>query len=707
MSLDDVNPFIGVEEEGNCLCGPFLPHSMVRLGPDTAPPQSTNGYKSHMPIIGFSHTHLSGTGGQSRFGNIRVTPYLGVPRLQWDPQERGEEEARVGYYRVRLAPSGIEAELTTTARVGVHRYRFPDGAAANLFFDVGAVVQTRHCAPVVNSGGSIGGWCEYASSRELIGRGDFCGGWGHQFPYSVYFYAVWDVEPEERMLGTHQGIYKSDAVHGANCRASVRFAPGAVVNLRVGISFVSVAKARASVERETGGGADFETVRARHEAVWAGVLGALRVEGGTADQRALFHTSHYRVRCMPGDLGIDDEFPLWHSGARQFSDYIAIWDSARNANSLIALTDPKCHADLFNCLLDVYRHTGWIPDVWVAAHSAQVQGGSLADVIFCESALKKIPGIDYGTALEGMRKNAEVESPNPKLYGRHVPDYRDLGFVSTRIPYSCVSFHIEYAYQDWCIGRLAQELGQGKLAERYFQESRKVWNLWRDDLLCFGPRNPKGEWINPFDPAGHAEPMWLDPYFYEGTSRQWSVNVQHDFHGLARRCGGAEGFAAYLDRYFDEGHFWLKEAWLHAPYLYLYAGRPDRTAERVRACLAEYKAARTGLPDNEDMGSQSSFYVWSSLGLYPLMGQDVYWLNAPAFAQVEIDMPQSGRTLRVETSADPETHPYVAAAELNGKPLDRAWLRHAELIEGGTLRYTLAEKPQGWGRDNLPPNGLA
>jgi len=697
--ISQVDPLIAVNWPGNCLCGPYLPNSLVRLGPDTLPPVDTTGYQSGQPIMRFSHTHLSGTGGGGRYGNIGVTPFIGPVRIGLDAYQPAAEMAAVGYYSVRLEPAGIHAELTSTPRAGVHRYHFPSGAAAGICIDAGAVVQVRGNKPGEWTGASTGGFVEWISDREVVGRADCRGGWGHQFPYSVFFYAQFDQAAKQRLVANQTGIVPGLATDGPNCRAVAGFETVPTVGLRVGISFVSLAKARAAVDREVGD-RDFDAVRRAAEQVWEQALTVIKVTGGTADERKLFYTMLYRLLCMPTDLGVDDEFGLWQSGVRHFTDF-CLWDSVRNANSLLGLFNPELAVALLNCLLDVAAHTGWFPDAWIAGHSAMVQGGSSVDILLCEAALKGLPGIDYEKALRQMRKNNEVESPDPWYFGRHLKDYQDQGYVSTSVK-NCVSRHLEYAYQDWCIGALAAKLGQRDLAQTYFQNSRKVWNLWRADLKTFAPRQPDGNWVNPFDPTKCRKDSWNDPYFYEGTSWQWSFSVQQDFAGLVAHHGGAPAFLKHLDEFFDSGQHYSKETMLHVPYLYHYAGRPDRSADRVRDCLAKYfQPTRDGLRDNEDMGCQSAFYICSTMGLYPLMGQDLYWLTAPVFARTELQLGRAGKPLVIEA---PRAGKYIVAAKLNGQPLERAWLRHAEIAGGGVLEFELADQPGSWATRQLPPS---
>ncbi len=702
-----VDPFIGVDGQGNCLCGPYLPFSLVRLGPDTLAPQPTSGYRSNRPFVRFSHTHVSGTGGGGRYGNVGVIPFLGLPRLELDGYERGEEQAQLGYYSVKLLPSHIKVELTVTPRVGIHSYTFPENQDANILLDLGAVIQAHSdWLPENELAYSIGGFVEWITETEVVGRADLQGGWGHRFPYSIYFYARFDIPTKQRIVANHTGIVKMPIAVGPNCKAVAHFGAAQEVVMHVGISYVSIAKARASVDREVGQ-KDFATLRNEATAIWDKALSSIQVEGGSNEQKTLFYTLFSRLLCMPSDLGIDDEQSSWLSGMRHFTDFYCLWDSVRNANSLISVFNPELEVAFLNCLLDVAEHIGWLPDAWIAGHSAQIQGGSSADILFCEAALKGLKGIDYAKALLYMRKNNEVESPDPWLYGRHLQDYRNLGYVSTNVERSSVSRHLEYTYQDWCIGMLAEHLGQHEIAQRYFSSSRKVWNLWREDIHFFAPRNPDGNWTTPFDPASNIQQMWRDPYFYEGTSWQWSFNVQHDFAGLIARHGGNEGFIQHLDEFFERGYYSSKETMLHIPYLYIYAGRPDKTAERVQTCMQRYFApTRDGLSDNEDMGCQSAWYMCSAMGLYPIMGQDLYLLAPPIFTRTQVALGTSGNVLVIETPDANQEKPYIGAATLNGKPLDRAWLRHSEIAQDATLHLELSATPTTWGTQDPPPSPL-
>ncbi len=709
-----IDPFIGVDWPGNCLCGPHLPHSLVRLGPDTVHPHDTTGYRSGSAIVRFSHTHVAGTGGGGRYGNIGVMPFLGPPQDAPSPCSPEHEEASAGYYAVTLGRAGIRAELTSTPRVGMHRYSFPAGSAANVLIDVGAVIQVANNRPGEGTGASTGGFVEFTSAGELVGRGDFRGGWGHQHPYSVFFCVRFGRAPTARLVGDATGCWNAVGTDGAHAKAVASFAGNPAgnqagdqaVELRVGISLVSVAQARASIDRETTG-MTFDDIRSRARATWSESLARVRVEGGSDKQLTMFYTMLSRLLCMPTDLGIDDENPWWRSGVRHYSDFYCLWDSVRNANSLLALIEPELESALLNSLLDTAERTGWLPDAWIAGHSAQIQGASSADVLFCEAALKGLPGVDYSKALAFMRKNAEVEPDDPRYHGRHLRDWRDRGWLSTDT-WQGVSRQLEYAYQDWCIGALARHLGDHAVAERYGASSRNLWNLWREDIHAFAPRRPDGSWAAGYDPAAIRPDCWADPHFYEGSGHAWSFNTQHDVAGLIARMGSDAAFIARLDQFFADGRHPWKEIVLHTPYLYTYAGRPDLTAERAREMLAaHYRPTRDGLDDNEDMGCQSAFYLCASIGIYPIMGQDLYLLSPPALPRVELTL-AGGRVLVIEApGAGPQLRQYIAAATLDGQQLDRAWLRHGEIVGGGTLRFTLSDRPGDWGQSRRPPSPLS
>ncbi len=709
-----INPFLGANAPGNSFSGPYLPYAVARLGADTIYPQNAGGYQRGRPVKCISHLHVGGTGGAGRYGNIGVTAYPGPATVRPPYMELTGEQAQAGYYSA-CTRAGVRLELTSTQHTGVHRFSFPQGQEANVFIDAAAVIQTEGAFPgehapgaghiaVDATGACIGGYVEQVSACEFCGRGDFIGGWGHRFPYSVCFFARFDRPARSVLLANSRGVYRSACAAGEGSCINASFGAGEL-ELRVGVSFVSVANARAYVDDEAA--QSFDALRQKAFDIWEQSVSRIRVTGGHGEERALFYSLFARLLAGPADLGVDQEFPLWKSGVRHFTDYYCLWDSVRNANSLLSLFDPEREAELLNCLLDVAEKTGWLPDAWIAGHSAMIQGGSSADILFCEAKEKGICGIDYEKALRYMRKNDEQPSPDTWLYGRYTEDYHTYGYLtSDHVPTSCVSRHLEYTYQDRCIGRLAQLLGKEDVAARYRKEAGKIWNLWRDDVKCFAPRKVGGGWTT-FDPEAFSHPHHsFDPYYYEATGRCWAFHAWQDFPELMRRFGGAEAFIRALDAFFDQDQYDSKEMMLHVPWLYHYAGRPDLSVRRVRECMRRYFApGPDGLADNEDMGCQSAFYMCAAMGVYPMMGQDLYLLGAPVFESVEVALGRSGKTLRIEAPAH-DDGAFVDEIYLDGAPLGRAWIRHAQIKDGAVLRFSFSDVDTGFGRNTPPPGAM-
>jgi predicted alpha-1,2-mannosidase len=268
---------------------------------------------------------------------------------------------------------------------------------------------------------------------------------------------------------------------------------------------------------------------------------------------------------------------------------------------------------------------------------------------------------------------------------------------------------LEYAYDDFAIAEVAQAQGDSALAQRFLARSGSWHNLWDTNLGCIRPRYRDGTWMAHFD-CDHAYPdnrtAWWDAPFYEGSSAQYSTYVPHDVGGLIAATGGETRFMAWLDRLFDGGGYnHSNEPDFLAPYLYIHAGRPDRTAERVRAILAkDYHPTLGGLPGNDDAGAMSSWYVWSAVGLFPNAGQPFYYIASPVFTRTTIKL-EGGRSFTINAPRASAANLYVVAARLNGKPIDRAWLTHEEIVRGGVLDLDMAARPAGWATHfTTPPN---
>lgn len=699
-----VDPLAGTDG-GSLVPGPVAPYGLVWLSPDRPFPQFANGYDSRSPILGFSHTHVSGTGGGAGYGNIRVTPQTGPLRLPPRPSPKSAETAHAGYYAVTLHDPGVRAELTAEPRVGHHRYTFAPGAPARLLIDVASTLarseKARDEVSVCRAS-----TVRIVSDRRIEGSASFLGGVWSGGPYDVFFAAEFD-QPF-----TRAGVWRDDKplpddknAAGKRVGAYAEFTapPKGVVGLRVGLSFKNLANARTALAATA---PDFDAARAAAEKTWSRTLSVIAIEGATDAQRLLFFTALYRCFTMPTDLTGDN--PRWDSTAPHYWHYFAVWDTFRSLNPLLTLVAPERQRDLLRSLLDTYDHTGWLPDAWISGNHGRIQGGNNAHVLFADAFVKKLPGIDYAKAYAAMKKYAETPLPPTRVrtQGRHdVGGYARRGYLPDTVRNSG-SVSLEYAYNDYCISVLARGLGHDADAARYLARSRFAFNLFNPDTKSFWTRDDAGKWTPGFLPDFKGQPIWEGP-FYEGTPREYGSYVPHDMAGLVKRYGGPTGFVAYLDELFDGGHFHLhNEPLFLVPYAYNYAARPDRTAERVRRLVdTAFRLQPDGWPGQDDSGAMSSWYVWSALGLFPVAGQDVYLIGTPTFARSTIRLGGSSNaktfTIRAE-NLSPENK-YVQSATLNGRPLGQCWFRHVDLISGGELLLRMGPKPSTWATDAPPP----
>ncbi len=697
-----VDPFVGSTGGGNTVPGASVPFGFVNISPDTAH-GDTNGYDDWSPLVGFSAVHVSGTGGASKYGNFRVTPTLGPV----DPRNFGfarhNETASPGLYSVDIA-DGIHADLTATRMVAIERYSFPQGAPGNLLIDVTSAVQLGGGGPR-----STGGRVEVAADGSISGWAGFHGGWTPT-DYKLYFYAVFDrAALAEGTWTTTPGHFAlqpgNNPLDGGDQTAQIAnrigayesFDPGAgPVTMKLAVSFVSVERAKQHLQDEAPGW-DFDTLHAQAAQAWQGVLSTITVDGGTDDQQRQFYSALYRLHTMPHDVTGDNAW--WSSDEPHYEDFYTLWDTFRGVHPLLTLIEPQRQRDIIRSLLDTYKHTGWLPDARVNGVNGLTQGGSNGDVAVADAVVKHLGGFDTALAYEAIKKDGDIQSDNPMSEGRELTDYLGLGYMSLTQTRSA-SRTLEYAYDDFAISEVAAALGKRDDAARFLKRSGNWQNLWDDKLQCIHPRYDDGSWLEnyacDYTYPDSTAPWWDHPY-YEGSGSQYSTYVPQDVAGLMAKTGGPAGFTAWLDRIFDGGHYDQgNEPDILAPWLYIHAGRPDRTDERVRAILAtRYHPGHNGLPGNDDAGAMSAWYVWSAIGLYPNAGQPLYYIGSPLFTKTVLHL-EGGKTFTISAPATSAENLYVTAARLNGKVLDRAWLTHDEIVKGGLLELDMGPKPAGW-----------
>lgn len=731
-----VDPFVGVDgggvAGGNTVPGAGVPFGFVSFSPDTTN-GDTNGYDSHSPIQGFSYTHVSGTGGSAKYGNFRVTPISGPLRIHHLHFDRRDEAASPGYYRVGLAnrDGGVtQVELTASRLAGFQRLTFPVGADGHVVLDASSVIAMRGAGQRTRNAR-----VQLIDNRHMAGEVTVEGGW-NPVPYTLYFYAefdrpasafgawkarqgametfhgpgTWEGGNQTKASADRQGLmieYDTRMEFANRLGAYFTFDTSTArqVRMKLGVSFLGIEKARANLAAELPDW-DFDAAVTRARAAWDAALAKINVTGGTDEQQRIFYTALYRAHTMPHDLSGENVW--WRSSEPHYEDFYTLWDTFRTVHPLLTLIQPQRQREMIRSLIDTYTHTGWMPDARIAGGNGMTQGGSNGDVLIADAVVKGIGGFDAALAYQAIRKNGEVESDQPLLQGRVLRDYLARGYVSLEQPRSA-SRTLEYAYDDFAIGAVASQLGKTADAARYRARSANWKNLWDGRLGCIRPRYADGSWIENYsctdEYPDRSTPWWEAP-FYEGNALQYSTYIPHDIAGLIEKTGGNTGFTAWLDRLFDGHYSQGNEPDLLAPFLYIHAGRPDRTADILRDLMAKhYKLSRTGLPGNDDAGAMSSWYVWNAMGIYPNAGQPYYYIGTPLFTRSRIAL-ENGKSFTVEAPSASSANRYVTAARLNGKPIDRAWISHAELAAGGVLTLEMGPTPGAWAtRFTAPPDG--
>lgn len=710
-----VDPFIGSGSTGHTFPGATRPFGMVKLGPDCGDRSSNSGYLEKGSIQGFSHTHVSGAGGGPAYGNILVVPYVGELNVTNLASERSDELAAPGFFSVFLTTPGVRAELTATHSVGFHRYTFPPTEVAYILFDASSCLGKGYGFGEAQR--LVGSAVDILSPSAIQGCSTVEGGWSQAGPYTVYFYAETD------MSAARFGTWKQTNVfEGARFRqggneeqvgAFLGFsaACGQVVRLKVGISFVSCEKARQNVRNELPDW-DFDRTRAEADAMWNQMLNRVIIEGASGHQKTLFYTAIYHSMLMPTER--TGENAKWESGEPYYDDYYAIWDTFRTTDPLLTLLAPERRRDMVRSLVDIYRFEGYMPDGRSGNRNGRTQGGSTCDIVIADAFAKGLQGIAYEEAYRAMVKNAEV-SPgrDDQKHGRGgIEAYKRLGYVPADIERSGTRT-VEYAACDAALALLARGLGKGADFERYWARARNWLNLWRADAAHSGfsgfimPRQADGAWaaVEQLEAFLLEQGTWGD-FLYEATPWQISFCAPYEPGLLIEKCGGPERFIARLDTYFARGyHDPGNEPGFLTPCLYSYAGRPDKTAQQVREICALFNSGRDGLPGNDDSGAMSAWYAFHAMGFYPNAGQDIYLISSPQFGEVTLHMGEGKRfVIRAQNAG--EANRYVQAARLNGQPLDRAWLQHAEIKDGGLLELEMGAAASEWGRDCLPPAAL-
>jgi len=731
--------FIGTGGHGHTFPGASMPHGMVQLSPDTDVERwdACSGYhRDDSSIMGFSHTHLSGTGIGDML-DVLVVPARGPVQLQAgslkDPdagyrQRFSDEHAEPGYYRVRLE-SGVQAELTATDRTGWHRYTFPDGPG-HILIDLSHLVLDSSDQPPLIDDAAI----QIDPDGTMVGkRRIFRWAKGRRIhfalqlsrrPDRIRLYGDGDVEQPAGTTG----------VTGKRLKAVLHFdqAGGKPILIRCGLSAVDMDGARANLAAEARHW-DFDRTRQAAARRWAEVLGEVKVSGGTADQRTVLSTALYHTRLAPtlfSDVdgryvGMDRQVHRVPPGGAAYSTY-SLWDTYRALHPLLTLIAPDRAKSLIDDMIRQTALSPYGPLVWpLQGVETGCMIGWHGVVPLAEAQAKGIKA-DYAAAWSAIEKRSfDFSAPDQdNSLGRDL--YDRMGYIPADKVFESVSRTQEYAYDDWASSHLAKTAGAEGAAERLRKRSLNYRNVLDPDVSFARPRFADGNWWTPYDPVqlGHMpKPWWRD--YTEANGWQATFLNQHDIYGLIGHFGGDAAFEAKLDAFFTApstlpanappdisgllGQYAHgNEPDQHAPYLYAYVGQPWKTQRLVRRLLTEmYKAAPDGIIGNDDCGQMSAWFVFSALGFYPVDPiEAVYVFGSPLFDLAELRVGH-GRTLVIEAQGNGPDRPYIQSVTWRGQPWSKSWIPHAELVKGGRLVFHMRAEPnRAFGRapTDRPPS---
>ena len=722
-----INPFVGTGGFpwvcGHNFPGAMVPFGMVRLSPETTSlllrkrALNSSGYfYGDDQVLGFSHTRLSGTGATDG-GHFLVVPAIepvnpkSLRQGQSTSLSHSEELASPGYYAVRLPQPGVLVELTATPRVGVHRYTFSKQNTPHLRLDVSNALGGRRSRE-----GKVRILPEASEVEGTVRTfGTFAGRYGG---IKVYFvarfsqpfasFATWRGE----VVSRNQTAAEGDRV-GADLSFESGYRPQ-VVTLAVAISYVSIENARANLQAEAGS-KGFDGILAEAQHAWEEKLSLVRIQGGTERQRTMFYTALYRVFQMPtvfndanGEyLGFDRQVHRV-SDFRYFTD-LSLWDTFRTVHPLYTLIAPGDQRDMLVSLVKMLEQGGWLPR-WPSGHGySNSMLGTPADIVVADSYLKGIRDFDVEKAYQAMRRTALAPTPPGAAFsGREgIEHYLKYHYCPAGLMKESVSRTFEFGWADQAISLLAEALGHPEDTTLFREHSQFYRNLWNPATQYFQPRDAEGEFFEPFKPLLLT---YLDRKgqftrdYVEGSALQWRWAAPFDAVGLISRFKSRDYFVEELNQFFAKSspargawnpgpYYWHgNEPDIHAAYLFNEAGRPDLTQKWGRWIMDnKYGDGYDGLDGNDDAGTLSAWYVFSALGLYPVAGSDKYQLGAPLFERAEVKLRDKPLVIVAENYSP--NRPFVRKVWLNATPLDRTWLRHAEIEHGGVLRFTMGPGP--------------
>ena len=721
---------IGTGGHGHTYPGATVPFGMMQLSPDTFNDgwDWCSGYHySDSSIMGFSHTHLSGTGASDMLDFLLMPgtgPAKTVPGLRQNPGEgyrsrfsHEEEKAEPGYYSVRLRDYDIHTELSATERAGIHRYTFPQSNSSHFILDL---VHAYGNAPVLWANLNFVG-------KDTITGGRSVKGWapGREIYFAMRFskpFVSSEIVSEEKRLDV--GVREAKGT-SLKCLVHFETTEGEVILVKTGISGVSAEGALKNLNAEIPDW-DFEKVRRDAHAAWSKSLSRIKITTSNDRHKKIFYTGLYHMMVAPtlfDDVdgqyrGMDGKNRQLPQGLHNYSTF-SLWDTFRAAHPMYTLFLGDRVPDFVNCLIRMGEQSPDGVPIWpLQAKETFCMTGYHASSVIAESYVKGFKGIDFSKAYPALKRRAMADDYRGLGY------YRKLGFIPCDKEEESVSKTMEYAYDDWAVAHIAQAVGEPDDAKLLTERCRNYRNLFDAASGFMRPKFENGEWSDPFNSTemGFSK-KWRD--YTESDPWETTFTVQHDAAGLIKLFGGPQAFIEKLDALFTTSsalpldappdiagmvgqYAHGNEPCHHMAYLYNYAGAPHKTQDRVRRLLdLEYDDQPDGLAGNEDCGQMSAWYVMSSLGFYavdPVSGNYVF--GTPLFDRAEVKL-ENGKTLLVEAKRNSPGDRYIQSVQFNGKPYDKLWFRHADIANGASIVFTLSSVPNphfGAEQSAMPPS---
>ena len=720
-----VNPFIGSDNYGTTNPGAVRPNGMMSVSPFNVMGSDLNKYDKDKQwwstpysnvnsfFTGYSHVNLSGVGCPD-LGSLLLMPTTG--ELNVDYKEYGsiysDERAVPGYYSNILTKYNIKTEVTATDRSSIARFTFPKGEA-NILMNLGEGLTNES-----------GAWMRRVSQTEIEGmklQGTFC--YNPQAVFPIYFVmrvnkqpvstGYWKMQREmqgvEAEWDIHSGQYKlytkyNRDIAGDDIGAyfSYDVEEGEIIEVQIGVSFVSTENAWENLETEQSG-FNFDAVRKQAYEDWNKELSRVKVEGGTYDQRVVFYTGLYHTLIHPNILNdVNGEYPAMETGKTMQTDrtrytVFSLWDTYRNVHQLQTLLYPEKQIDMVNTMVDMYKESGWLPKWELYGRETLTMEGDPAIPVIVDTYMKGLRNFDYEAAYEAMYKSATQMEDN--FLRPDIKDYITLGYVPFRSEYdNSVSHALEYYIADNALSKFAAVLGKSGDSKQFLNQSLKYKMYYSKEYKSFRPLLPNGEFLSPFDPkqGENFEPV---PGFHEGSAWNYSFMVPHDVPGLIKLMGGKRAFVKHLQEVFEENHYDpTNEPNISYPFLFSYVkGEEWRTQKLVRELIQEhFKNSPDGLPGNDDTGTMSTWVVFSMMGFYPDNATDAsYTLTSPVFDKVTIslnpdyyDKPE----LVIETNKNSDDALYIKRTTVNGKRWRSYRISHKDLVNAEKITFNLSPK---------------